>query len=231
MSLVTFVRFEGCLATPPPAVRKGRAIQLPWSPASALRTAQKRPGDVRDPDSASGSQRFRVLSHAALGPSRHRREIALTLTGVATVRSEDAVPAGHGRGNVRTDGIPKGLRFSELPSRRVPLGSGVGVAQGPEIRAAPNAVGHGLIELGRVSLETAERPGGASAAGVASLPRFRRGGRLGHSQDGLSNVKEEVEGVTNPRRVVAKRAENPSPAMLSVRGWAEAKRGADALAE
>ncbi|MFF9781461.1 hypothetical protein [Streptomyces nigrescens] len=37
--------------------------------------------------------------------------------------------------------------------------------------------------------------------------------------------------MTDPRRVVAKRAENLSPTTPYVRGWAEAKRGADALAE
>ncbi|WP_244303828.1 hypothetical protein [Streptomyces lydicus] len=51
------------------------------------------------------------------------------------------------------------------------------------------------------------------------------------SQDGLTKSKEKVVGVTDPSRVVAKRAENLSPAMPYVRGWAEAKRGADALAE
>lgn len=52
-----------------------------------------------------------------------------------------------------------------------------------------------------------------------------------YSKDGLTNSQEKVEDVTDPRRVVAKRAENLSPAMPYVRGWAEAKRGADALAE
>ncbi|MEW9519386.1 hypothetical protein [Streptomyces tubercidicus] len=37
--------------------------------------------------------------------------------------------------------------------------------------------------------------------------------------------------MTDPRHVVAKRAETLSPAVPYVRGWAEAKRGAEALDE
>ncbi|MCF3960366.1 hypothetical protein [Streptomyces fuscigenes] len=37
--------------------------------------------------------------------------------------------------------------------------------------------------------------------------------------------------MSDPRRVVAKRAENLSPTVPYVRGWAEAKRGADSLAD
>ncbi|MDF3293392.1 hypothetical protein [Streptomyces silvisoli] len=37
--------------------------------------------------------------------------------------------------------------------------------------------------------------------------------------------------MTDPRRVIAKRAENLEPAKPYVRGWADAKRGTEALAE